>query len=73
VSPARSIRLIEEKRLIPHAEVERVLRRAGYSPQQIKDALRGFPDPMDERECAALESKLGISPNALMDRMGGSP
>ena len=50
-----------------------MLRRAGYSEERIKDALQGMPDPMDERDCEAIESRLGISVSSLMDRMGGSP
>jgi hypothetical protein len=64
---------VEEKRLISHAEVERVLLRAGYSQEQIDDVLQRFGDPMDEGDCEAIEGELGISVSALMDRMGGSP
>jgi hypothetical protein len=64
---------MEKTRLISHTEVKRVLRRVGYSPQQIEDALRRFPDPLDERNCTALERQLGTSMEDLMNRMGGSP
>ena len=71
--PARSIQLVENKRLFAHAEAERVLRRAGHSEQQIEDVLRDLPDPIDtERDSEAL-FKHGISAGSLMDRMGSSP
>ena len=64
---------MENKRLVSHAEAERVLRRAGHSVQQIEDALRDLPDPIDtERDSEAL-FKQGISAGSLMDRMGSSP
>jgi hypothetical protein len=59
--------------VISHTEAEQILRRAGYSQERIEDVLRDLPDPIDtEREATAL-AKLGLSPNQLMDRMGGSP
>jgi hypothetical protein len=64
---------MERPRLISHAEVDRILRRAGIPPKQIEEALRRLPDPLDERDCAALERQFGISRENLMDRMGGSP
>ena len=65
--------LVEKKRLISHAECQRVLRRAGYSEQQIEAALRDLPDPIDtERDGDAL-FKHGISAGSLMARMGSSP
>ena len=64
---------MEEAFLISHAEVHRVLRQVGIPLQQIEEALRGFPDPLDERDCEALERRIGISRESLMDRMGGSP
>ena len=64
---------MEKPRFVSHAEVDRVLRRAGIPPKQIEEALRRLPDPLDERDCAALERQFGISRENLMDRMGGSP
>lgn len=64
---------MEKRRFLSHAEVERILRRAGYSQEQIVDVLRDLPDPIDtERDSEAL-FKQGISAGSLMDRMGGSP
>lgn len=69
----RKIHLMEKAHLASHAEVERVLRHAGIPAQQIEDALRRLPDPLDERDCEALERQFGISREMLMDRRGGSP
>ena len=62
-----------EKRFVSHAEAEQILRRAGYSQEEINDVLRDTPDPIDtERDSEAL-FKHGITAGRLMDRMGGSP
>jgi hypothetical protein len=63
---------MEKTRLVSHTEAERVLRKAGIPSHQIEEALRRFPDPLDERDCAALERQFGTR-EILMDRMGGSP
>ena len=64
---------MQQRRLIAHAEAERILRKAGYSQEEIDDALRDLPDPIDaERDNEAL-FKHGITAGGLMDRMGGSP
>jgi hypothetical protein len=69
----RTIQLVQERRLVLHAEVERILRRTGYNQRQIEDVLRDTPDPIDtERDSEAL-FKHGLSLGSLMDRMGGSP
>lgn len=69
----RIILSMREKSLISHAEAERVLRRAGYSTEQIEDILGRFPDPIDiDRDGDAL-FELGISRDRLRDRMGFSP
>jgi hypothetical protein len=72
-SETRSICLVQQRRLVSHAEAKQILRRAGYSQEQIDHLLRHFPDPIDtERDAEAL-FKHGISADRLMDRMGGSP
>jgi len=59
--------------LVSHAEAERMLRRAGYSEQDIKDLLRDLPDPIDaDRDGAALTQR-GLTLGHLTDQMGGSP
>jgi len=50
-----------------------MLRRAGYSEQDIKDLLRDLPDPIDaDRDGAALTQR-GLTLGHLTDQMGGSP
>jgi hypothetical protein len=64
---------VEKSHLVPHAEVRRVLRRAGYPDRQIDDVLRDLPDPVDtDRDRDALFRK-GISMGSLVNRMSGSP
>ena len=64
---------MENRQLISHAEAKQILRRAGYSPEQVDDVLRHLPDPIDtERDGDAL-LKLGVTRGTLLDRLGGSP
>jgi hypothetical protein len=64
---------VAKSSLVSHAEVAHVLRKPGYSDEQIHDTLRRFPDPLDlERHRDAL-LRLGISKSTLMDRLGASP
>lgn len=51
----------------------RILRRAGYSDEFIREVLSQLPDPLDlERDGPILE-RYGLGPELLQDRMGGSP
>jgi hypothetical protein len=69
----RRIHLVVLRHIFSHAEVRGVLRRAGYSEQQIEDVLRDLQDPIDtDRDGDAL-LKQGISVGTLMNRMSGSP
>jgi hypothetical protein len=64
---------MQKSHLVSHVAAEQVLRRAGYSQEQIDDLLRHLPDPIDtERDAAALV-QLGLSVGSLVNRMGGSP
>jgi hypothetical protein len=56
-----------------HEEVERVLRRAGYSDEFIRDVLSQLPDPVDLQRDDHVLSRYGLSKEQLMDRMGGNP
>ncbi|MBV8953829.1 MAG: hypothetical protein JO262_03015 [Solirubrobacterales bacterium] len=56
-----------------HAEVARVLRRAGYSDEFISELLRKLPDPIDLQRDQPILARYGLSPERLMDRLGGSP
>ena len=64
---------MEKPRFISHAELTRVLRRAGYSQQQIEDLLRELPDPVDTERDRGELFKHGITVGSLMNRMSGSP
>ncbi|MFL5830840.1 MAG: hypothetical protein ACJ76X_13080 [Solirubrobacteraceae bacterium] len=64
---------MEQSRLISHDEVGRILRRVGYTQQQIDDVLRDFPDPIDLDRSREDFLKHGISLGGLIDQMGGSP
>jgi hypothetical protein len=56
-----------------HEEVARVLRRAGYSDEFISELLSQLPDPIDVQRDQQIFARYGLSPERLMDRMGGSP
>jgi hypothetical protein len=64
---------MEKRRLISHAEAAQIMRRAGYSQEQIDNALGQLPDPIDTERDGNVLVKHGMPPAALMDRMGGSP
>ena len=59
--------------MVSHADAEQIMRRAGYSPEQIEEALRDLPDPIDTERDRDAVFKHGISLTTLTDRMGGSP
>ncbi len=56
-----------------HEELARVMRRAGYSDQFISDTLSQLPDPVDLQRDQQILARYGLSPERLMDRLGGSP
>jgi hypothetical protein len=56
-----------------HEEFARVLRRAGWSDQIISDVLSQLPNPIDLQRDQQILAGYGLSPERLMDRMGGSP
>ena len=65
--------VVPKRRLVPHAEAEPILRRAGYPSDLIERAMRDLPDPIDtERDAEAL-TKYGLSYENLVGRMGASP
>jgi hypothetical protein len=56
-----------------HEDVERILHRAGYSDEFIREVLGQLPDPIDlERDQPTL-ARFNLNAERLMDRMGGSP
>jgi len=56
-----------------HEEAAQVLRRAGYSDEFIHEVLSQLPDPIDLQRDRPILDRYGLSPERLMDRMGGSP
>lgn len=55
-----------------HEEAARVLHRAGYSDDSIREILRQLPDPFDLVRDEQILARYGVSPELLMNRMGGS-
>lgn len=49
------------------------MRRAGYSDEVIREVLSQLPDPVDLQRDQQILARYGLSPERLMDRMGGSP
>ncbi len=56
-----------------HEEFTRVLHRAGYSDEFIRDVLSQLPDPVDLERDQQVLARYGLSAERLMDRLGGSP
>jgi hypothetical protein len=56
-----------------HEEVARVLHHAGYSDEFIQEVLSQLPDPIDLQRDQQILARYGLTPERLMDRMGGSP
>lgn len=56
-----------------HESFAGVLRRAGYSDEFIRELLSQLPDPMDVQRDQEILARYGVSPERLMDRLGGGP
>jgi hypothetical protein len=56
-----------------HEQVLRVLRRAGYSDEFIREVLSELPDPIDLQRDEHVLGRYGLSSERLMERLGGSP
>ena len=56
-----------------HEEFTRVLRRAGYSDEFIREVLSQLADPIDLQRDGQTLARHGLSRELLMDRMGASP
>jgi hypothetical protein len=54
-------------------EFARVLRRAGYPDEFCNEVLSQLGDPIDLRRDQRILARYGLSPERLMDRLGGSP
>jgi hypothetical protein len=60
-------------RTISKAEGARVLGRAGYSAELIREIFDQLADPIDLDRDGPTLSRYGITPEHLIDIMGGSP
>jgi len=58
---------------ISKAEAERVLRRAGFGDERIRDLLNELDDPIDLDRDATVLLRHGATRDHLLDLMGGSP
>lgn len=56
-----------------HEEATRILRRAGYSDEFIREVLSQLPDPIDLERDRQILTRYGLETGRLVDRMGGSP
>lgn len=56
-----------------HKEMARVMRRAGYSDEFTSKVLSQLPDPVDLQRDQQILGRYCLSPERLMDRLGGSP
>jgi hypothetical protein len=55
------------------AEVLQVLARAGVPQETIAEIAAKLPDPVDLHESGELLQKYGLTRDALISRLGGSP
>jgi hypothetical protein len=56
-----------------HEQVWRVLRRAGYPDEFIREVLTELPDPIDLQRDEHILGRYGLSAERLMDQLGSSP
>jgi hypothetical protein len=56
-----------------HTKAARVLRRAGYPDAFIREVLGQLTDPFDIQRDQQILARYRLSPERLMDRLGGSP
>jgi hypothetical protein len=56
-----------------HDEVARVLHRAGYTEDFIRELLSELPDPVELERDEPIFARYGLGAERLMDRLGGSP
>jgi hypothetical protein len=63
----------DEGNLKSKAELFAVLRRTGVSEKTIQELDARLPDPIDAGRDADVLLRYGITLDAMIDRMGGSP
>jgi hypothetical protein len=59
--------------IVTRAHAEAVLQRVGWTPEEIAAVLDGLDLPDRLSRCAQQAAQYGITPEMLMDRLGGSP
>jgi hypothetical protein len=64
---------IQGQQTVTHLHARQVLRRAGFSAEQIDQILGQLPDPFDLDSDGSTLQRLGLTHDRLVDRMGGSP
>ena len=57
----------------PKAELVKVLQRAGIPEERIAEIAAQLPDPVDLDKSGALLQSYGLTRDALISLMGGSP
>ena len=62
-----------DSHFLARAEVLRILRQVGLSQETIAEIAARLPDPVDLHEAAELLQAYGLTRDALISRMGGSP
>jgi hypothetical protein len=58
---------------ISHAELSRLLRRAGFAPDIIDEIKAQLPDPIDVERDAHVLDRYNLTRGRLMEIMGASP
>ena len=56
-----------------HKDAAKIMHRAGYSDEFIHEVLSQLPDPIDLQRDQQLLGSYGLTPERLMERLGGSP
>lgn len=59
--------------LLPKAELQSILRRAGFDGETIEQALSGLPDPVELDDARPQLGRYGITLTEVESRLGGSP
>lgn len=65
--------MTDERDLRPKPVVLALLRRTGVPEETVQALDAALEDPVDLRRDGDLLARYGITPEVLIDRMGGSP
>jgi hypothetical protein len=58
--------------IVTRQRIIELMHRLGMS-DQVPEALKTLPDPVDLRRDAAVLQRFGLGLESVIDRMGGSP